>query len=180
METRLSSRPPDSRRDSLHPIAATRPKVPVRAVRSLRFVVDAYLSASIIYVQLEVSDVVSLKGLRVINRTLHGSTRLWLRTLVMPICMAIGLVMAALTVLLSVANAISVQQAVALALVSAVTAIAGVTGVLVPDVYTAWRRGFRLGCETTLRAHADDGSPADSDADSHPGSDADSRPGQRR
>ena len=125
-----------------------------------------YLSASIVVVQLDVSAVADDKRYKLTRLIPRGGVRLSLGSWVLAACMAIGLIMAGVTVFLSAANAISVQQAIAMALVSAVTVIAGLARTIAPDVYKAWRRGFRLGCQTTLRARGDGPRPnGDTEAD---------------
>jgi len=71
-------------------------------------------------------------------------------------CTAGGITASVITVILSVANAISTQQAIAMALSAGLTAAGGLVGTIIPDAWTAWRRGFRQGCEAALRAQSDD------------------------
>lgn len=58
-----------------------------------------------------------------------------------------GIVLSLVTVALSALNAISTQQAIALALPAGLTTVGGMIGLIVPDAWIAWRRGFRCGCE---------------------------------
>jgi hypothetical protein len=62
--------------------------------------------------------------------------------------MAVGIALSLVTVALSALNAITIQQAIAMALPATVTTIGGMIGLVVPDAWIAWRRGFRSGCET--------------------------------
>lgn len=55
-----------------------------------------------------------------------------------------------MTILLSALDAVSVQQAIALALPALVLTIGGLIISLVPDAWTAWRRGFKQGCRVAL------------------------------
>src|SRR5216684_29527 len=59
-----------------------------------------------------------------------------------------GVVLTVITVILSAVNAVSPQQLIALALSAAALTIGGLIRAAVPDVWTAWRDGFRHGCET--------------------------------
>jgi hypothetical protein len=70
--------------------------------------------------------------------------------------MAGGITAAVITMILSFANAISAQQAIAMALPAGLAAAGGLVGVIIPDAWTAWRRGFRQGCEAALRAQSGD------------------------
>lgn len=58
-----------------------------------------------------------------------------------------GIVLSLVAVVLSALNAISTQQAIALALPAGLTTVGGMIGLMVPDAWNAWRRGFRCGCE---------------------------------
>lgn len=67
------------------------------------------------------------------------------------LCTCAGGALGLITVILSAINAISAQQAIAMALPAGVTTVGGQINLLVADSWTAWRRGFRQGCETGLR-----------------------------
>jgi hypothetical protein len=69
-------------------------------------------------------------------------------------CAVAGLVLDAGTVIVCLLNAISVQQAIAMALPAALITAVGVIGLLVPDPWTAWRRGFQHGCAAAARCEA--------------------------
>jgi hypothetical protein len=69
-------------------------------------------------------------------------------------CVVAGLVLDAVTVVVCLLNVISVQQAIAMALPAALTTAGGVIGSLVPDPWTAWRRGFQQGCAAAARCEA--------------------------
>lgn len=58
-----------------------------------------------------------------------------------------GIGLSLIAVALSALNAVSTQQAIALALSAGLTTIGGMIGLIVPDAWIAWRRGFRCGCE---------------------------------
>lgn len=70
-----------------------------------------------------------------------------------------GGILTATTIVLSAVNAVSPQQSVALALPAAVLTIGGLLGAVVPDAWTAWRRGFKVGCQAGLQAQTE---PAES------------------
>jgi len=67
----------------------------------------------------------------------------------------VGITTVVITVILSATNAVSAQQAIAMALPAAVTALSGMLGLFIPDAWTAWRRGFRQGCEAAMRWPSD-------------------------
>jgi hypothetical protein len=67
----------------------------------------------------------------------------------------VGITTVVITVMLSATNAVSAQQAIAMALPAAVTALSGMLGLFIPDAWTAWRRGFRQGCEAAMRCQSD-------------------------
>ena len=71
-------------------------------------------------------------------------------------CTVVGITTVVITVILSATNAVSAQQAIAMALSAGVTAMGGLLGLIIPDPWTAWRRGFRQGCEAALRSQSDD------------------------
>lgn len=94
-------------------------------------------------------------------RQRFGRTRFSPRERVAAWCTLAGITTVVSTVILSATNAISAQQAIAMALPAGVTALSGLLGLFIPDACTAWRRGFRQGCETAMRCQSDR-----SDADS--------------
>ena len=71
-------------------------------------------------------------------------------------CTVVGITTVVITVILSATNQVSPQQAIAMALSAGVTAMGGMLGLFIPDPWTAWRRGFRQGCEAALRSQSDD------------------------
>lgn len=71
-------------------------------------------------------------------------------------CTVVGITSVVITVILSATNAISAQQAIAMALPAGVTATGGLLGLSIPDAWTAWRRGFRHGCEAARMSHQGD------------------------
>lgn len=85
-----------------------------------------------------------------------GRARFSLRERLAAWCTVVGTTTVVITVILSASNAVSAQQAIAMALPAGVTALGGLLGLIIPDPWTAWRRGFRQGCETALRCQQDD------------------------
>jgi len=63
---------------------------------------------------------------------------------------AVGIALTAATVGLLALDAISTQQAIALAVPAVLTTVGGMAGLIVLDAWTAWRRGFRHGCEAAM------------------------------
>ena len=51
---------------------------------------------------------------------------------------------------LGISNSISAQQAIALALLAVMTTLGGWIGLIVPDAWIAWRRGFQQGCQAAI------------------------------
>jgi hypothetical protein len=62
--------------------------------------------------------------------------------------LAAGGILIGITVALSAVNAVSPQQSIALALPAALLTIGGLIRAVAPDAWTAWRRGFKAGCDT--------------------------------
>ena len=62
--------------------------------------------------------------------------------------LAAGGILTGITVVLSAVNAVSTVQSIALALPAALLTIGGLIRAAAPDAWTAWRRGFRAGCDT--------------------------------
>ena len=60
---------------------------------------------------------------------------------------AVGVLLSSAAVAVSALNAVSTQQAIAMALPAVLITVGGIVGRIVPDAWTAWRRGFRCGCE---------------------------------
>jgi uncharacterized membrane protein len=65
-----------------------------------------------------------------------------------PWCAAAGGVLSLITVIVSALDAVSAQQAIAMALPAGMTTVGGLIGMMVPDAWVAWRRGFQHGYET--------------------------------
>ncbi|HUA31546.1 MAG TPA: hypothetical protein VMC03_21885 [Streptosporangiaceae bacterium] len=61
--------------------------------------------------------------------------------------MVAGIILDAATVIVCALNAVSAQQAIAMALPAALITAGSFLALLVPDPWSAWRRGFMLGCE---------------------------------
>lgn len=70
-------------------------------------------------------------------------------------CTVVGITTVVITVIVSATNAVSAQQAIAMALSAGVTAVGGLLGLIIPDPWTAWRRGFRQGCEAATKCQPD-------------------------
>lgn len=62
-------------------------------------------------------------------------------------CMMAGSVVTLVTVILSALKAINSGQEFAMALPATTIILGGLIGMSVPDAWTAWRRGFRHGCQ---------------------------------
>ena len=88
-------------------------------------------------------------------RQRFGRARLSRRERLAAWCTAVGITTVVNTVIVCATNASSAQQAVAMALPAGVTALSGLLGLFVPDAWTAWRRGFRQGCEAAIRCQSD-------------------------
>jgi len=67
-----------------------------------------------------------------------------------------GAFLTVVTVVICTFDAIKTRQAIALAILATLTTVGGAIGVIVPDSYAAWRRGFRMGCEVAMSCHAHD------------------------
>jgi uncharacterized membrane protein len=71
-------------------------------------------------------------------------------------CTVVGITTVVTTVVVCITNSVSTQQAVAMALLAVMTSLGGLLALMIPDPWTAWRRGFRQGCETALNCQQDD------------------------
>jgi len=65
-----------------------------------------------------------------------------------------GAILTLATVVICTFSAIRARQAIALAMLSTLITVGAVFSMIVPDVYAAWRRGFRLGCKVAMSCHA--------------------------
>jgi hypothetical protein len=76
----------------------------------------------------------------------------------------VGAVLSLSSIIVSATNTISAQQAIAMAVPAIVAITGGLIHILVTDSWTAWRRGFKQGCQAAMvyRLHAvnTDGSTA--------------------
>jgi uncharacterized YccA/Bax inhibitor family protein len=63
-----------------------------------------------------------------------------------------GMVLDAITVIVCALNVVSAQQAVAMALPAGLLTAGGMIGLLLPDPWVAWRRGFQQGCVAAARS----------------------------
>jgi hypothetical protein len=66
-----------------------------------------------------------------------------------------GVLLTIVTMVLCFLNDIKAQPAIALAMLAIVLTVGGLIGMLVPDAWTAWRRGFQQGCEAATRCQTD-------------------------
>ena len=85
-----------------------------------------------------------------------GRSRFSFRERLAAWCTGVGIITVVVTVIMCLTNFVTPQQAIAMALGAGVTVFAGLLGLIVPDPWTAWRRGFRQGCETALRYQSGD------------------------
>jgi hypothetical protein len=93
---------------------------------------------------------------------MNGGTRWRMRTEVLrwpdirPAAMylATGTSLTLGTMVLCISNSISAQQAIALALLAVMTTLGGWIGLIVPDAWIAWRRGFQQGCKAAMGSQA--------------------------
>jgi hypothetical protein len=67
----------------------------------------------------------------------------------------VGGILGLVTIVLSAVSWVSATQAIALALPAMIITIGGLTRSVVPDSYTAWRRGFKQGCQVALTYQRD-------------------------
>jgi uncharacterized membrane protein len=89
-------------------------------------------------------------------RPRFGRSRFSLRERLAVWCTVVGITAVVITVVVCIANMVTAQQAIALALLALITSLGGLLALIVPDPWTAWRRGFRQGCETALNCQQDD------------------------
>ncbi len=66
-----------------------------------------------------------------------------------------GLLLGLITIILGAFNQVSAQQVIALALPATVITIGGLINRLIPDAWTAWRRGFKQGCRIAVIVQRD-------------------------
>jgi hypothetical protein len=78
-----------------------------------------------------------------------------------------GTALSSVTVILSAVNAISGPQAIAMAIPAMVVTIGGIFGVIVPEAWIAWRRGFDFGREAAVTFQTHRLSPGVSHPDTH-------------
>ena len=76
----------------------------------------------------------------------HRERRGWSHIRPAAVYAVVGGFLTALTMALCLSNAVTTTQAIALALPSAVITLRGWIGIIVPDSFNAWRKGFREGC----------------------------------
>ncbi len=81
-----------------------------------------------------------------------SKTQSWSRARLAAWCMGTGAVVTLVTVILSFNDTIDQLDAIALALLATTITLGGLIGMTVPDAWTAWRRGFRQGCEAAVRS----------------------------
>jgi hypothetical protein len=73
-----------------------------------------------------------------------------------------GGILGFITMILGSFNLVDAQQLIALALPATIMTTGGLVNVLVPDAWTAWRRGFEQGCRVGALAQQDGVYPGDS------------------
>src|SRR5215469_12270614 len=61
------------------------------------------------------------------------------------LCAAVGGSLTLATVVVGLLNALSAQQVIALAVLATLATAGGMIGLIVPDAWAAWRRGFQEG-----------------------------------
>ena len=66
-----------------------------------------------------------------------------------------GAILGLVTIIVSASKVVDARTAIALALPAIVMTIGGLIGSLVPDAWTAWRRGFKQGCRVGLMLQRD-------------------------
>jgi hypothetical protein len=138
-------------------IVNSRPRIPVVSVAGAQ-------PGSIGGVERGTNGVVPRKGDKQVHDALLrqrlGRARFSPRERLAACCTVVGTTTVVITVILSATNAVSAQQSIAMGLPAGAIAMGGLLGLIVPDPWTAWRRGFRQGCEAALRSQ-----PGDLDAD---------------
>jgi hypothetical protein len=67
---------------------------------------------------------------------------------------AIGGSLTLATVVVGLLNAVSAQQAIALAVLATLATAGGMIGLVVPDAWAAWRRGFQQGFRLAMNRQA--------------------------
>ena len=75
-------------------------------------------------------------------------------------CAVVGGLLTLVTTVLCVSNVVSTQQGIVLAISAVLITLGGWFGVIVPDAWIAWRRGFQLGYEAAIDNPAPDDSGA--------------------
>ena len=80
----------------------------------------------------------------------------------------VGGILGLVTIVLSALNAVSPQQAIALALPATIITVGGLIRSVIPDSWTAWRRGFQQGCQVALMSQRDPLYPGSAVAPSRP------------
>jgi hypothetical protein len=61
------------------------------------------------------------------------------------LCAAVGGSLTLATVVVGLLNAVSAQQVIALAVLATLASAGGMIGLVIPDAWAAWRRGFQQG-----------------------------------
>lgn len=73
---------------------------------------------------------------------------------------AIGILLTMTTMATGLSNLISPQQTIAMALFAGLITFGSVLRIIVPNAWTAWRRGFREGCRIALQSYRRELPPA--------------------
>lgn len=67
----------------------------------------------------------------------------------------VGAVLSLSSIIVSATNTISAQQAIAMAVPAIVAITGGLIHILVTDSWTAWRRGFKQGCQAAMEGYSE-------------------------
>src|SRR5215469_1827795 len=70
------------------------------------------------------------------------------------LCVAVGGCLTLATVVVGLLNALSAQQVIALAVLATLATAGGMIGLIVPDAWAAWRRGFQEGFKLGMNRQA--------------------------
>ena len=70
------------------------------------------------------------------------------------LCVAVGVCLTLATVVVGLLNALSAQQVIALAVLATLATAGGMLGLIVPDAWAAWRRGFQEGFRLAMNRQA--------------------------
>jgi hypothetical protein len=88
-------------------------------------------------------------------RLLLSYARSWAHKRAATACTTVGLVTSLITVIVCAMNVIHGSLSFALAVPACLTSVGGLLGLIIPDAWTAWRRGFQQGWQTAMQAQPD-------------------------